>query len=233
MIENNPEQLDPMQLRDRILENVVLDDEFSKEDFTYNDTLYGLTVPGSQPETFRLAFFRAVSVDSGELVNRPAERANSTNAQFGTGLYGGNSVESVAHFAWSGNRTIRLFLTPEISKDQIVDDTYGDDEKIKELKDLAKIKVGTLHRATGKTNETMLQQRYGDASLVILDKPLDVKLSQRLQAGRQEYPIKPFWYLWRSEGNEGFEEVGEATYFPKQRRIAKIAVDSIMGSPNP
>lgn len=194
--EHVQEQLDPMQVRDAILSNVTLNEGMSGQDLTYDPELHGLTVPGDEPDTVRLAFFRAVNKEAEGLVNRPVERANAANAQFGAGLYGGNSVESVAHFAWPGDRTIGLFLTPAISKDGILDVSYADNEKLKELRDLARIKAGTVHRNTGAANQSRLSEQYGQSELVIMGKPLDVRLSQRLQATPFAYPIKPFWYLW-------------------------------------
>lgn len=226
-----PEQVDPLQLRDGILKDVDFSGEFSKEDFTYDSSLHGLTVPGDSPETFRLAFFRAVNKNATDVANRPPESANNANAQFGPGLYGGNSVEAVAHFAWPGDRTVKLFLSPEIERGRVSDVTYPPSSTTQEALDLAKLKLGTFNPRLGAKNQANLAKQYGDSDLVVMSQPLDVKISQRLQAGPHQKPISPFWYLWRPNNNEGFEPVGEATRFPQQRKIAKIAVNALMGSP--
>lgn len=227
----NPERLDPNQIRDAMLSNIHLAEGFEKDDFIYDETVRGLIIPGTDQESLRLAFFRAVNIRTDDIANRPYNSANTANTQFGKGLYGGNSVESVAHFAWRSNRTVKMFLTPEISRNEVLDESYADDERMREIKDLIRIKIGTVHNKTGHVNQQHLSEKYGDSKLIVMNKPLDVRLSQWLQSGSQSYPVKPYWYLWRGDSNEGFQDVGEATQFPKQRRLAKVAVQALMGIP--
>ena len=220
------------QLRDAILASIDLEPGLVPNNFTYDDDLHGLTVPGSSGDTFRLAFFRAVSADpSDNVINRPPERAVAANAQYGLGLYGGNSIEAVAHYAWHEGRNVRLFLTPEIRKTDVLDFTIDQDAKLRNLEVLKRFtrsKVGVMRSKEASIHDQRVSQAYEDKELIILDKPIDVKLSQRLQGESFSYPANAIWYIWRGESNDGFEAVGAASHFPAQRRLAKFVVGKVM-----
>lgn len=220
------------QLKDAILSNTVLAEGIVKEDFTYSSATHGLTYPGSTPDTFRVAFFRAVYTDSDSIINRPAEDGNAGNSQFGAGLYGGNCSEAVAHYGWPENKTVKLFLSPEITETDVLDDSYLQGEKLRELRDLTRVRLGVINQRVGVLNQAAFDERYSNARVVIMTKPFDVKLSQRLQAGPFDYPVNPSWYLWRDKKTDCFEQVGETTHYPKQREQIRTAVRFIVGKSN-
>lgn len=219
-------ELHNQHLRDLVLAPISLNPDYQTGDFTYDAALHGLTLPGSSPDTFRLAFFRAVGAsEDSQLVNRSPENAVAANIQYGLGLYGGNSTESVAHFAWRGDRTVKLFLTPEIAKEDVIDVSYEDTSQA--LKQFLASKKAVMRNKEAAQHESQLVEKYQDKKLVIMSKPIDVKISQRLQSGPQEYPINPQWYIWRGPVDD-FEPIGEARYFPTQRKLAKLVVDKIV-----
>lgn len=215
------------QLRNLILAPISLNPDYQINDFVYDTTLHGLTLPGSSPDTFRLAFFRAVGAsEDSQLVNRSSENVVAANIQYGLGLYGGNSTESVAHFAWREGRTIRLFLTPEITKEDVMDVSYED--RYQAIKQFIVSKKTVMRTNEAAQHESRLAEKYQGKKLIIMSKPIDVKISQRLQSGPQEYPTNPHWYIWRGSVDD-IETVGQARYFPTQRKLARLVVNTVMG----
>lgn len=222
-------------LRDVVLSHVDLAEGYQPGDFSYDPALHGLVVSGQTEDTLRLAFFRAVPSDGdldNPMLNRTAENAVAANTQYGVGLYGGNSVEAVAHYAWRDGRTIKLFLTPELQRDQVLDhstDPSSRRPQVEAIKRFSQAKLDVMRHKDAHTHDQQIGRVYGDSQLVILDKPIDVRLSQRIQSGPFTYPVAPRWYLWRGSENTGFEAVGQATRFPTQRHLAKVVVNKVMG----
>ncbi len=207
-----------------IMANLEFDSEFEDLDLTYDGDLGGLSTTDPETGLTRLLFFRAIDQESvgSSLSNRSVDQAKPANMQYGSGLYGGNCAEAVLHFNWKQGRQVYAFLTPGFEKSQVTSKLT--ESRIKTLGFFVSTKLMTM-RKSGPEMLEELNSSYGKSDLVILPKPIDVKVSQRMQSEPYSYPIEPVWYLWRGQNTNNFEKVGVVKNLPRQREMAGRLVD--------
>lgn len=225
MSKSTAEKISGPTAMEAIMANLEVEPGFENLNLIYDSFLGGLSTTDPETGLTRLLFFRAVdqtSIENNSLTNRSESQAKPANMQYGSGLYGGNCAEAVLHFNWKPGRQIYAFLTPSFEKDDVSSKLA--ESRAKKLGLFISTKLMTV-KNNGPELLNELNSSYGKSDLVILPKPIDVKISQRIQSNPYSYPVEPVWYLWRGTDISKFERVGVIKDTPKQRELAGRVVN--------
>lgn len=209
----------------KILRDVDLLSGFKLEDFKYDQELGCLTLPQTNGMVRAVMFRGHVNevprqfISARELANRPPESREIQNSLYGTGLYMGNTAQSVDIFGWGEGKTVSVFLSPPFSEDAVMDMRYSGTWALATAGGIGHfVTRGIVMRTFGRgTALNSTDASYGDSGVVVLDVGVDTRLIQNIQAKRHIHDISPVWYILRDADAE-LELVGSITRNPVEPR---------------
>lgn len=180
---------------DKLLQHDDLSAQLDGFDLQINPKIHGVS------ENDRGLFFRAHLPNS--ILN--SSEHNGRNSVYGTGIYAGNSVESIELFTWSNPFVISAYLTPPLADEQILDLTRKS----------ALLELGRAAFSGYRHGETSSAKHL----LEIRQMGFDTRVATRLQTRRRGgYPISPVWYVWKGPEND-LQEVARITPNFRRRTI--------------